>query len=155
MDETQIGDRLHPALDFNAALYNSVSYAHHPHYGMQLPGYFSCATEKSRLYKRLFYRPQPSSIYSLQRLKFQSFQQQSTQSTEHCPDITMRLAGTLFLFATLVFPVAVLGECKKAGDPCIDDNKGKTRCVCGDNTNKKQVWAERRRTWTGHRVAAY
>lgn len=54
----------------------------------------------------------------------------------------MRLAGTILLFATLVFPVAVLGECKKPGDPCTDpDNPGKTRCVCGDSTNKKQVCA--------------
>ncbi|KAI7506366.1 hypothetical protein KC367_g174 [Hortaea werneckii] len=50
----------------------------------------------------------------------------------------MRLAGTFLLFAALVFPVAVLGDCKRAGDPCINDNDGKTRCVCSDNTNKKQ-----------------
>ncbi|GAB1725818.1 hypothetical protein NU195Hw_Modified_20t1 [Hortaea werneckii] len=54
----------------------------------------------------------------------------------------MRLTGSFVLtvgaLAALVFP-AVMGECKHPNDPCIEDNKGKTRCVCGDATNKRQL----------------
>ncbi|KAI7506365.1 hypothetical protein KC367_g173 [Hortaea werneckii] len=32
-----------------------------------------------------------------------------------------------------------MGECKHPNDPCIKENEGKTRCVCGDATNKRQL----------------
>ncbi|KAI7092019.1 hypothetical protein KC356_g188 [Hortaea werneckii] len=54
----------------------------------------------------------------------------------------MRLTGsfipTVSALAALVFPT-VMGECKHPNDPCIKENEGKTRCVCGDSTNKRQL----------------